>query len=248
MKYQLIMERKVNNSSTTPHIFDGTLGPTSDLQNFFKGHPAVVASAFFRLPDLFKDLEQTVFPFLQAYAPLTIWSAGCSDGREVYSLAFALDTWAQKNLPGGTIAYSIHGSDISHEQITAARKGVYHLRAEEARALQSYGFLGVKAGEHFEIPDDFKKHVTFREEDFRSLSPKPSYHIIICSNVMLYYQPDYRKTLALHLAGFLKQPGFLYIESLGTQFMRSNGWERLYPSSRFFTRRETLAAIKGVIL
>jgi len=242
------MEEKINNPCPASHIFDGTLGPTSDLQNFFKGHPAVVASAFFRLPEIFIDLEQIIFPFLQGYAPITIWSAGCSDGREVYSLAFALDKWARKNIPDGKIAYSIHGSDISQEQILAARKGVYHLHTEEAQALQLYGFPGVKAGGHFEVPHDFKTHATFREEDFRFLSPEPLYHIIICSNVMLYYQPDYRKTLALHLAGFLKHPGFIYLESIGTRFMRSNGWERLYPSSRFFTRRETLAAIKGVTL
>lgn len=231
--------------AAAPHIFDGTLGPSSDLENFFKGHPAVIASAFFRLPDLFKDLEEIILPFVHQYAPLAIWSAGCSDGREVYSLAITLQHWAKQNLPSGRIAYSIHGSDISKEQIAAANKGVFHLRKEEAAALQAHGFPQVKGGDYFQIPTPYREGLSFSHEDFRELKPAPTYNLIVCSNVMLYYQPEYRKSLALHLAGFLKKPGFMYIESLGTHFMRTNGWERLYPSSRWFTDKQTLAAIKG---
>jgi chemotaxis protein methyltransferase CheR len=47
-------------------------------------------SVRFRDPDFFKSLLTNVFPYLQSYPTINVWSAGCSFGEETYSLAILL--------------------------------------------------------------------------------------------------------------------------------------------------------------
>ncbi|MEE9465903.1 MAG: CheR family methyltransferase, partial [Candidatus Neomarinimicrobiota bacterium] len=100
-----------------PHVYDANLDPQSDLQNFFEGDNLVVATRFFRNAELFQQLENLVIPSLLDSGLanrriLRIWSAGCSDGRESYSLVMAarriLDEAGHPDL-----AVRVRGSDLS---------------------------------------------------------------------------------------------------------------------------------------
>ncbi len=122
-----------------PHVYEANFDDSSALQDFFEDSSLVVATRFFRNKALFKQLEEVVIPCLlqgnlARRKVLRIWSAGCSDGRETYSLAMvarrALDDRSRK-----LIRVSVRGSDLSRPQLEIARKGDYELNASASRVL-----------------------------------------------------------------------------------------------------------------
>ena len=82
---------------------------------------------FFRDPESFDALRQSVFPALYkdrpSNRPLRIWVPGCATGEEVYSVAMALLEYLGDPAPAAGV--QIFGTDISDAALQKARAGVY---------------------------------------------------------------------------------------------------------------------------
>jgi len=83
----------------------------------------VNVTEMFRDPAFYKALDTQVLPYLSTYQHIKIWSAGCSSGEEVYSLAILLK---QAELKNKTFIY---GTDINTVVLKEARKGIYNFRS-----------------------------------------------------------------------------------------------------------------------
>jgi chemotaxis methyl-accepting protein methylase len=88
--------------------------------------------------------------------------------------------------------------------------------------------------------------VSFYNEDITLAAHNQRFQIIICTNVLMYYEKDFRKSIIGGLIETLDRDGFLFIESAGTKSMKELGLIRLSPASHFFQKTEQLFKEQGV--
>src|SRR5476651_570453 len=88
----------------------------------FLDEVTVNVTEMFRDPSFYKALNSQVIPYLSTYQHIKVWSAGCSSGEEVYSLAILM---RQAGLKDKSFIY---GTDINTVVLKEARKGIYSFR------------------------------------------------------------------------------------------------------------------------
>ncbi len=180
-------------------------------------------SFFFRDGKPFEHLRR-LLPRLAAARPagqpLRIWSAACSTGQEAYSVAMlAADpaTWAGYSGGNGTPPrLEILGTDISREVLARAREGLY-TRFEVQRGLPvqllvRYFRPEGSDGSRWRIAPELRAMVRF--EMFNLLDdPRPlgRFDVILCRNVLIYFDAPTKTAVLNALAGQLAPDGVLYL-------------------------------------
>ena len=236
------MIHMVSQNKSEPHVYDANLNPKSDLQNFFEGDNLVVATRFFRNVELFQQLETLVIPSLLESGLakrkiLRIWSAGCSDGREPYSLAMAarriLDDLGYPRLD-----IHVRGSDLSRPQIQIARKGIYNLSLADQSTLEPYRrHMEVVEKNTWRMKDTIKAMVEFVVEDIIKFQPEEPFDIMILSLVLLYYNHDVQRTIDRQLVKSVQPKGFFHVAPIGRRWLKTQGYEPARGSGPFFKRQ-----------
>jgi len=187
---------------------------------------------FFRDKPTFDQLPQEILPELARRRSnvkrLSIWSAGCSTGQEVYSLAM-LFAEQKERWHGWTI--ELLGTDVSHRAVNAARSGLYS-QFEVQRGLGVAQML-----RHFEetaygwqIREDTRRMVHFRQHNV--LGPHPGrqpFDLVLCRNVLLYFDRTTRAAAFERLASAVMPDGFLMLGAGETVIGQT---ERFLPSSQ----------------
>jgi len=228
----------MNNST---HVYEANLDAKSDRKGFFENTGIVNQTDFFRNEELFRELARSVLPEIEKRQPkvnlLNIWSAGCSDGREPYSVAMTVEHWLSDN-PGSSLQnYRIRASDLNSGYLAIARQGLYTLKKNEKSVLKSFtDYFQTVSGNQILIAPRLKSRVSFYDEDITTASRNQRFQLIICTNVLMYYDKEYRKSIVGILLNFLDKNGYLFIESVGTKTMKELGLMRLSSSSHFFQK------------
>jgi len=147
---------------------------------------AVSVSGLFRDPAQFDLLERELLPVLLASGVRPrVWSAGCADGSELYSVAILLERL------GALERASLLGSDLLEENLAAARKGVY---------------AGVTVSEHL------RARVRWERRDLvRYGAPPGTWDLVLCRNVAIYLGAPAKRKLHELLAGSLAPGGVLLL-------------------------------------
>ncbi|MCX6596811.1 MAG: protein-glutamate O-methyltransferase CheR [Acidobacteria bacterium] len=145
--------------------------------------------------------------------PLRIWSAACSTGQEIYSIAIVL-----AELLGDLSRYQIRlvGTDISDQAVAKASAGIFsHLEVsrglvDSARARY---FTAHESG--WKIRDELRSLVTFRRmnlmEDFSSVG---KFDVVFCRNVAIYFNEPDRASLFNRIEQRMEADGYLIIGSM----------------------------------
>lgn len=177
---------------------------------------------FFRDSAPFELLRHKILPDLidrrGAASPrptLRVWSAACSTGQELYSIAIVL-----KELLGDVSRYSLRllGTDISDQAVARASEGIFG-GVEMARGLQDSVrdryFMAHPKG--WKIRDEIRAMASFRRlnlhEDFSALG---RFDIIFCRNVAIYFNDRDRQSLFERIGHSLEAGGYLVIGSMET--------------------------------
>lgn len=141
---------------------------------------------------------------------LKVWSAGCSTGQEVYSIAMALhEILSDIN----ACSIMILGTDISGAAITRASRGVYNA-FELERGLDSarVNRYFVPEGRDWKIRDEIRGLTTFRKMNFmQPFIGLGRFDIVFCRNVAIYFEPTDRKKLFQNIGQALLPGGYLII-------------------------------------
>ncbi len=183
-------------------------------------------SEFFRDTPHFSVLQDVILPeLLKNSRALNIWSAGCSNGGEPYSVAMILDMLS----PG--VNHRILATDIDTTILNlAASSGPYHpadiRNVPKALALK---YFTCKNGEYW-VNEDIRKKVIFRQHDLTRDAFETSFDLIMCRNVVIYFSDDAKKNLKKHFHDSLKINGVLFIGGTETILDAIDlGFQRLYP-------------------
>lgn len=159
------------------------------FQNFLE-EITVNVTEMFRDPSFYKAVNAQVVPYLSTYQHAKIWSAGCSTGEEVYSMAILM-----KEAGLGKKSF-IYGTDINTEVLRDARKGIYSLRNIKSYA-ENYQYTGLKGSitDHFtilydaaSIHNELKQNTLFSVHNLVSDNVFNEFQMISCRNVFIYFE------------------------------------------------------------
>ena len=141
---------------------------------------------------------------------LRIWSAGCSTGQEVYSLAmlFAEDP---EQWRGWTI--DILGTDVSNGCVDRARAGSYsQFEVQRGLGINQMIKWFEECPDGWRAVEALRKPVRFQVHNLLEPAPHPGgFDIVLCRNVLLYLSPE-KKALAFErIAGAMAEDGWLML-------------------------------------
>lgn len=166
-------------------------------------------SEFYRNPEQWKILDTEVFPALiQKFGKnIKIWSAACSTGDEPYSLVMALS----KHLPLANI--KVIATDIDKQVLDTARMGLYNEKsiASVPEDLKKKYFT--KVGTSYQISDEIKKRVEFKEHNLLKDPYPTGCHLIVCRNVVIYFTEEAKDRIYENFYQSLAKGGVLFIGS-----------------------------------
>lgn len=164
---------------------------------------------FFRENMHFDFLEKIV---LEKFRDKTIyiWSAACSTGEEVYTIAMILEKLKESL----RFDYKILGTDINTEVLDKAKKGIYtgqdfQLLPEDK--ISEY-FQVHRNGVHYKVDDSIRKNVKFRFCNLNKYINYPvEFDVIFLRNVMIYFSEDMQKKVIKSMYNNLGNSGFLIL-------------------------------------
>ncbi|WP_124100265.1 protein-glutamate O-methyltransferase CheR [Ruminococcus sp. Marseille-P6503] len=142
---------------------------------------------------------------------LSIWSAGCSFGNEPYNFAMCADEF----FGGSKYLWDtrILATDISFKALRSAKNGIYleeSLKALPGAWIDKY-FIRLANGT-YQVRDGLRRDVIFRYHNLMDeINFKRKFDLIICRNVMIYFDEPTRARLINRFYDATNDGGYLYI-------------------------------------
>lgn len=170
--------------------------------------------------------------------PIRIWSAACSSGQEVYSIAIVL-----KELLGDCSGYRIRlvGTDISAAALARASVGFFsNFEVERGLPPEMRDRHFVRHDDGWRVRDELRAMATFRSlnlmDEFVGLS---LFDIVFCRNVAIYFKEEDRQTLFRRIARVLEPDGALIVGATEAVATLCPEYEaKRYHRTIFYQRRE----------
>ena len=173
---------------------------------------------FFRNPETFAAIDRELVPALYARVEpqLRIWSAGCASGEEPYSLAMLMHRYAAAE--GRRFdRVKVLGTDLDRASLAAAERAVY-LEPTLSDTSPDMRQMYFSIQSPYRIHGDVRARVHFRRHDLlREPFPEPQ-HLIVCRNVIIYFDRATQEALFERFAAALLPGGFLVLGRVETLF------------------------------
>jgi chemotaxis protein methyltransferase CheR len=145
--------------------------------------------------------------------PIRIWSAACSTGQELYSIAIVL-----RELLGDMRGYNVRlvGTDISDQAVARASEGIFsQIEVERGLTREARDKSFAPHPKGWKIRDEIRAMASFRKlnlmDDFSALG---NFDIVFCRNVAIYFNERDRISLFNRLGQRLEARGYLVIGSM----------------------------------
>lgn len=173
----------------------------------FKDFFTINVSEWLRNPEKFEELGSRVLPELLAFRrPLRIWSAGCSNGSEPYSVAMLL-----AELAPGT-EHCLLATDLDEEILRQARLGRYQEKDIKNVSLpRRQRCLMPAADGAWEVTPALRRMVTFQRQNLLSDPFPEDLDLILCRNVVIYFTEAAKEELYRKFHRALRPGGVLFV-------------------------------------
>jgi chemotaxis protein methyltransferase CheR len=190
------------------------------LERFVR-HMAVNVTSMYRDPHFFRVFRERVVPLLRTYPFVRIWHAGCSTGEEVYSTAILLQE------EGVYDRCRIYATDMNESVLKQAKEGIVPLEVI-GRYARNYSESGGKASlsDYYTAAygsaifrSSLRDNILFSQHNLATDSSFNEFNVILCRNVMIYFQKELQNRVHGLLYESLAISGFLGLGSKeGLQF------------------------------
>ncbi|MEZ0369522.1 MAG: protein-glutamate O-methyltransferase CheR [Candidatus Sericytochromatia bacterium] len=152
----------------------------------------ISVTSLFRDPSFYKSLREIVVPLLASQPLARIWVAGCASGEEVYSLAILLEE------AGIYDRCRIYATDLNPQLVEQAKAGIFpiHVMAEYSRNyLQAGGTRTLShyytaRSQHAIFHNPLRRNLIFARHNLVSDHSFNLFQLILCRNVLIYFQPE----------------------------------------------------------
>lgn len=190
----------------------------SDYVKRFIEEVTVNVTEMFRDPLFYKSLRENIIPFLATHPLIRIWHAGCSTGEEVYSMAILLEE-------AGVLHKSLlYATDINPDVLAKASKGIFPLNA-----MKQYSENYVSSGgrkdfseyytanyNHAKFDESLSRKMIFSVHNLVSDRSFNSFQLILCRNVLIYFDKELQDKVLRLFDDSLDQLGYLALGSKET--------------------------------
>ncbi len=173
---------------------------------------------FYREADHFEYMTEVVLPELSGRVssrkPLKIWSAGCSSGEEVYTIAFTVNNFRDEH---NYFDYQVVGTDISSDILTRANNAVYKEEKTAIIPMSVKRKYLLKSKDRVKptvkVKPEIRKKTTFFRLNFmdRHYNVPDDFHIIFCRNVLIYFNREVQYMVLQKLCNKLVPGGYLFL-------------------------------------
>ncbi|MDF2854610.1 MAG: cheR methyltransferase, binding domain protein [Neobacillus sp.] len=192
----------------------------------------------YRDPSFFAAFRNEVVPLLRDLPEIRIWHAGCATGEEVYSMAILMK---EEGLSEKT---KIYATDMNEIALTAAQQGAFPLKK-----MQQYTKNYLKSGgkmafsEYYTTDHQFAyflpnltENLIFAQHNLVTDSSFNEFHVILCRNVMIYFDNALQQQVHGLFYNSLADGGFIGLgskESIlgmpkGMKYAEFNSSEKIY--------------------
>lgn len=209
---QVFMRMRANSIESLEEYMDHLLTHSDEFALLFDAI-LVHITAFFRDVGEWDALSEEVLPRIisgkRSNEPIRVWSAGCSSGEEVYTLAILLaealgmDAF-RKNV-------RIFATDIDGEALAKGRRAVYSEKAVAAIPEELRSKYFNKVINSYVVRSELRDRVVFGRHDLFQDPPFSNIDLISCRNTLMFFKSKAQDRI---FAGFhfaLKNTGFLFL-------------------------------------
>ena len=188
-------------------------------------------TSFNRESHHFSHFKENVLPKLIAKAKsgsaVRLWSAGCSDGREPYTLACSI----LENFPKvGDFDFKILATDIDKYSVDTGRKGIYSKDLFDKMPNKEVDKWFKQTGKMLEVDESLKNIVHFNVLNLMAPWPmKKNFDAIFCRNVLIYFTPADQAKILHNFTKRMHPKSYLYIghservEGPAAKLLKSDG-------------------------
>ncbi|MFD1360423.1 CheR family methyltransferase [Lentibacillus salinarum] len=188
--------------------FSKAIEKSPELLEKFLNHMTINVSEFFRNQNHWKILEEMIAKGALNKNKLKVWSAACSTGEEPYSLGILLSKYLNPS------DLSILATDIDQTVLNKAKVGTYHknsLEGLDSKLIDKYFHKGER--DFYELNKKIKQLVTFKKGDLLTDRFQKNFDLIVCRNVMIYFNEDAKNHLYQKFSQSLTKGGVLFVGS-----------------------------------
>lgn len=180
---------------------------------------------FFREIEAFRSLQEKIFPLIAKKKSVRFWSAGCSTGEEVYSIAMLFNEYLEKEKIECDV--KIFATDIDRNSIDIASRGFYpeNIVSDVDSSLLSKYFTKVEGG--YLINDFIRKNIVFAVHNILKDSPFSKIDLMICRNLFIYFKPNVQSKILSLIYYSIKPDGYLFMGNSETTGDMSGAYECL---------------------
>jgi two-component system CheB/CheR fusion protein len=195
-------------------------------------------TGFFRDPEAWQFLqEQCLSRLVRRRAegePIRVWSVGCATGEEAFSVAIAFaELMEQRSLR----ELKVYATDLDEDALTTARAGTYghgELKSLSPERLGRY-FDELPSG-RYQVRRELRSTVIFGKHNALSDPPISRLDLVVCRNLMIYFDLETQQQLLSRLHYALRDEGYLFLGKAETLMTRSLLFRPLEPRFRIFQR------------
>ena len=228
-------------------MFQLNLGSFADYGDYIRRRPAEInellntllinVTEFFRDPPAWEILRHEILPRqLKRVKPghsFRAWSAGCASGEEPYSIAILLAEHFGSSIQEYDV--KIYATDIDDEALSTARRAEYS--AEGLRRVRSEWRDRYFHGKGpMRVNRDIRRLVIFGRSNLAQDAPISHVDLLVCRNVLIYFNSDLQKQILTRLHYALEPAGILFLGKSESQLSNSQQFQRLNSRWRVFQR------------
>lgn len=194
---------------------------------------------FFRDPDVYLAIRDRVLPDVleekraKRSNTIRIWSAGCATGEEPYSLAMLVHEYISRQKDSDFWVARITATDLDENSLKKARQGHYPVVNVLPGDRTDRYF--VAEGDGWQVRNEILHMVKFYRADLMNRPSNRFMDIIVCRNVLIYFEKEMQKKLLQFFHQSLRRDGFLVlgkseaiVGTVGAQFEPYLRRERVY--------------------
>lgn len=184
---------------------------------------------FFRNPEMFKQLEEILKKDFIKNPSIKMWSAACSIGCEPYSLAMITENLNYK----GNL--TILATDIDLTILGKANKAEYSDNEMKNVSSADFNKYFKKVNDKYIMDNTIKRKVTFKKHDLILDNYEKNFDLIVCRNVVIYFNNDTKEAIYNKFSDSLKKGGLLFVGATETIYdYKKYGFEK---ASTFIYRK-----------
>jgi two-component system CheB/CheR fusion protein len=206
------------------------------------GDLLIGVTSFFRDPELFTVLSETVFPeMLKGREPggsIRIWVPGCATGQEAYSVAISVIE-SLGNAPTAT-PIQVFATDLSEAAITIARAGLYPHSIEADLTPERLRRFFVKEAHGYRVAKAIRELCIFAPQNIASDPPFSQLDLISCRNVLIYLKPALHDRIFALFHYALRPGGILVLGNSESTGVASALFSPIDKKRRIYARQAAL--------